>query len=207
MRDQRVPEWASQETASGLQNGCRMFAHCTDLIPASPDRRDHVDHGHPRQPAENHLRRDARERRTRAARVLRGPPLQPLDCRQCRWMARRGAAVRHRAAVHPHQPRELEADWMSVPPFTSIAEHRERRIAYESIPGLSAHRDLLHRQSPRSLSHGYRIVQFVLNSSVRIGPNRTQRWPSNFIIWNCLLIRQSSGVVEVAIPGSVRSAT
>jgi hypothetical protein len=40
----------------------------------------------------------------------------------------------------------------TVPPFTSIAEHRERRIAYESIPGLLAHRGLLHRQSPRSLT-------------------------------------------------------
>ena len=142
MRHQRVPEWASQETASGLQNGCRVFAHCTDLLPASypTNPRDHVDHGHPRQPAENHLRRDARERCARAARVLRGLPLKPLDRRQCRSMARRGAAVRHRAAVH-HQPRELETDWMSVPPFTSIAEHRERRIAYESIPDLLVHRD------------------------------------------------------------------
>jgi hypothetical protein len=38
-------------------------------------------------------------------------------------------------------------------------------------------------------SHRTQVVQFVLNSSVRIGPNRTQRWPSNLIIWNCLLIR------------------
>src|SRR6516225_5969529 len=72
----------------------------------------HVDHGHSRQPAESHLRRDARERCARAAPVLRGLPLQPLDRRQCRSMARRGVAVRHRAAVYLHQPRELEADWM-----------------------------------------------------------------------------------------------
>ena len=33
-------------------------------------------------------------------------------------------------------------------------------------------------------------VQFAgLNVSVRIGPNSTQRLPSNFIIWNCLLMR------------------
>ena len=29
----------------------------------------------------------------------------------------------------------------TVPPFTSIAEHRERRMAYESIPDLLVHRD------------------------------------------------------------------
>ena len=34
MRHQRVPELASQETASGLQNGCRMFAHCTEPAPS-----------------------------------------------------------------------------------------------------------------------------------------------------------------------------
>jgi hypothetical protein len=42
----------------------------------------------------------------------------------------------------------------TLPPFTSIAEHRERRIACESIPGLLVHRDLLHRQRPRSLLRG-----------------------------------------------------
>jgi hypothetical protein len=40
----------------------------------------------------------------------------------------------------------------TVPPFTSIAEHRERRMAYESIPRLLALRDILHRQSPQSLT-------------------------------------------------------
>ena len=41
-----------------------------------------------------------------------GLPLKPVDRRQCRSMARRGAAVRRRAAVHLHQPRKLEADRM-----------------------------------------------------------------------------------------------
>jgi DNA polymerase I len=36
---------------------------------------------------------------------------------------------------------------------------------------------------------------------------RTQRSPSNCIIWNCLLMRKSSGSIEVVMPGSVRSAT
>jgi hypothetical protein len=40
------------------------------------------------------------------------------------------------------------------------------------------------RRPPKGFEHsrGVRSVQFVLNSSVKIGPNRTQRWPSNFII-------------------------
>jgi hypothetical protein len=48
--------------------------------------------------------------------------------------------------------RNLRRTGCTVPPFTSIAEHREHRVAYESIPGLLAHRDVLHRQSPRSLT-------------------------------------------------------
>jgi hypothetical protein len=69
-------------------------------------------------------------------------------------MARRGAAVRHRAAVQLHQRGNLRRTGCTVPPFTSTAEHRERRIACESIPGLLTHCDLLHRQSPPSLTRG-----------------------------------------------------
>ena len=58
-------------------------------------------------------------------------------------------------------------------------------------PGSAACRRRGRRGSARRrIGRGRPKIQFVsLKSSVRIGPNSTQRVPSNLIIWNCLLMR------------------
>jgi len=106
MRHQRGPEWASQETASGLQNGCRVFAHCTDLLPLIPHQSAGSCRPWPPSPARRKSPSPRCERAVRAgcsctagttAEATRSPSVQIDGPTRCSC---------------PISSRGLEADWM-----------------------------------------------------------------------------------------------
>jgi len=85
----------------------------------------------------------------------------------------------------PHQSLPTECDRLDRSAFGSkrTSNVRQRRRLGRNYP-CRTYQPLDIAATTNGSEHSYRvrIVQFVLSSSVKIGPNRTQRWPSNFII-------------------------